>query len=105
MSTHKWIGNIKTCGIIRFGEKALPPNPPAISFGWDFPAPGQLEPSIEETQSRFLWIGMLDSYISYITLGKAIQVLFLMLDYFRDLFYLLIHILMFLTAKRLTVFF
>ena len=74
MSTHKWIGNIKTCGIIRFGERALPPNPPAISFGWDYPATGQLEPSIEETQSRFLWIGMLDSYISYITLGKAIQV-------------------------------
>jgi selenocysteine lyase/cysteine desulfurase len=74
MSTHKWLCNVKTCGIIRFGEKALPPNPPAISFGWDIPVNDQAEPSIEETQARFLWIGMLDSYVSYITLGKAIQV-------------------------------
>jgi selenocysteine lyase/cysteine desulfurase len=74
MSTHKWLCNVKTCGIIRFGEKSRPPNPPAISFGWDLPAKNRKEPTLEETLSRFLWIGMLDSYISYITLGKAIQV-------------------------------
>ncbi len=51
MSTHKWLGNIKTCGIIRFGDEALPPNPPAISFGWDLPAEGHDDdPSIEETK-------------------------------------------------------
>ena len=52
MSTHKWLGNIKTCGIIRFGDEALPPNPPAISFGWDLPAEGHddEQPSIEETK-------------------------------------------------------
>ena len=74
MSSHKWLCNVKTCGIIRFGGSCPPPNPPAISFGWDLPAGGQAEPTIADTQSRFLWIGMMDSYISYITLAKALQV-------------------------------
>jgi hypothetical protein len=69
MSSHKWLCNVKTCGIIRFSDSCQPPNPPAISFGWN-----QDEPTIEDTQSRFLWIGMMDSYISYITLAKALQV-------------------------------
>lgn len=85
MSTHKWLCNVKTCGIIRYGEKTPAPNPPAISFGWDLPDKDQDldDPSLEETQSRFLWIGMLDSYIAYIALAKALQVCFyLILPYF-----------------------
>ena len=51
MSTHKWIGNVKTCGLIRYflvvkitdqstsniryKSLASTPCPPAISFGWE----------------------------------------------------------------------
>jgi len=35
MSTHKWLSNIKTCGILFWSESAALPNqPPAVSFGY-----------------------------------------------------------------------
>lgn len=70
MSTHKWLGNVKTCGIIRFKDHA--PLPPAISFGWE--PEHKTCPNIERIRTEFSWLGMLDSYISYITLGKAIKI-------------------------------
>ena len=39
MSTHKWIGNVKTCGLIRYRSLASLPCAPAISFGWEHLTP------------------------------------------------------------------
>ena len=63
MSTHKWIANVKTCGIILWSDQVDCPEPPAVSFGY----------FSENVQDRFLWIGMLDTYISYIVLAKALS--------------------------------
>ena len=35
MSTHKWLGNVKTAGIVVYADSVAPPLPPAISFGYD----------------------------------------------------------------------
>eukprot|EP00111_Clytia_hemisphaerica_P016719 TCONS_00049577-protein len=70
MSTHKWIGNTKTCGIIRYKDQA--PLPPAISFGWE--ADTKNRPSIQKIRAQYTWQGMMDSYVSYITLSKAIKI-------------------------------
>lgn len=61
LSTHKWLGNIKTCAVIRMEEGVTVPEPVGISFGHPDP------------QDRHLWTGMLD-YVPYITLAKALRV-------------------------------
>jgi len=71
MSTHKWISNVKTCGVVVFKDLNSSPCPPAISFGWDEDVKS---PSIEKIRAKFQWQGMLDSYISYITLSKALKI-------------------------------
>ena len=64
MSTHKWLANVKTCGVIMWrGCSVDYPNPPAVSFGY----------FNENIQDKFLWTGMMDSYISYITLAKTLK--------------------------------
>ena len=63
MSTHKWISNVKTCGVVLWGENVDCPEPPAVSFGY----------FNENVQDRFLWTGMMDTYISYIVLAKALS--------------------------------
>lgn len=60
MSTHKWLGNIKTCAVIRIEGDAVVPEPVGISFGHPHPT------------DRHLWTGMLD-YIPYIMLAKALR--------------------------------
>nr|XP_012557475.2 uncharacterized protein LOC100215679 [Hydra vulgaris]XP_047133732.1 uncharacterized protein LOC100215679 [Hydra vulgaris]XP_047133733.1 uncharacterized protein LOC100215679 [Hydra vulgaris]XP_047133734.1 uncharacterized protein LOC100215679 [Hydra vulgaris] len=70
MSTHKWIGNTKSCGIIRFKNIEACPRPPAISFGWD----NSEGKSHSQIKAGYMWLGMLDTYISYITLSKAIKI-------------------------------
>ena len=35
MSTHKWISNVKTCGLVIYKDVEKHPIPPAISFGWE----------------------------------------------------------------------
>jgi len=72
MSTHKWISNVKTCGIVVFKDLNSAPCPPAISFGWEHSHTNS--PSIDKIRANFQWLGMLDSYISYITLSKAIKI-------------------------------
>jgi len=72
MSTHKWISNVKTCGVVVFKDVNSAPTPPAISFGWEN-SNSKVE-SIEKIRARFQWLGMLDSYISYITLAKAVKI-------------------------------
>ena len=64
MSTHKWLGNVKTCGLVLWSDKVVCPEPPAVSFGY----------YNKNVQDRFLWMGMLDAYISYIVLGKALSI-------------------------------
>jgi len=59
MSTHKWLGNIKTCAIIRVGHNAKDPEPVGISFGYP--------------NDPHLWTGMLD-YNPYILIGKILLV-------------------------------
>jgi len=71
MSTHKWIGNVKTCGLIRYRSLASLPCAPAISFGWEHLTPETA--TVEKVQAQFQWQGMLDSYISYICLARAIK--------------------------------
>ena len=61
LSTHKWLGNIKTCAIVRIEGEATVPEPVGISFGHPDPT------------DRHLWTGMLD-YIPYIMLAKALRV-------------------------------
>jgi len=73
MSTHKWISNVKTCGVILFKDLNSAPCPPAISFGWECNQATSAN-SLEKIRARFQWQGMLDSYISYITLSKAIKI-------------------------------
>jgi hypothetical protein len=70
MSTHKWLGNAKTCGIVRFLAPENAPCVPAISFGWQKKA--DTTTTITSIRSEFSWLGMLDSYVSYITLGLAL---------------------------------
>ncbi|XP_057311153.1 uncharacterized protein LOC130648998 isoform X1 [Hydractinia symbiolongicarpus] len=70
MSTHKWIGNVKTCGVVLYKTEA--PSPPVISFGWE-PRNAKLG-TTEKVRSAFLWQGMMDSYLSYITLSKALKI-------------------------------
>ena len=73
MSTHKWLSNVKTCGLVLYRDPQQPPLPPAISFGWE-PARGSMKSSVESTRSMFQWQGMLDSYIPYITLARAVKI-------------------------------
>jgi 5-histidylcysteine sulfoxide synthase len=70
MSTHKWISNVKTCGVVVFKDVGSHPEPPAISFGWS----RSKAASVGQIREMFQWQGMLDSYISYITLSKAIKI-------------------------------
>ena len=63
MSTHKWLSNVKTCGLVLWSENVDCPEPPAVSLGY----------FNENIQDRFLWLGMLDTYISYIVLSKALS--------------------------------
>ena len=35
MSTHKWMGNVKTAGVVVYSESIAPPLPHAVSFGYD----------------------------------------------------------------------
>ena len=63
MSTHKWISNVKTCGLVLWSEHVDCPEPPAVSFGY----------FNDNVQDRFFWTGMLDTYISYIVLAKALS--------------------------------
>jgi len=72
MSTHKWISNVKTCGVVVFKDVNSAPTPPAFSFGWENNNSEML--SIEKIRARFQWLGMLESYISYITLSKAVKI-------------------------------
>ncbi|MFN9909619.1 MAG: hypothetical protein ACK56F_26460 [bacterium] len=58
MSTHKWLGNIRTCSVVRIAEGFPEPEPVGISFG--FPT----EPHI--------WTGMMD-YNPYVLLAKVIK--------------------------------
>ncbi|XP_065674423.1 uncharacterized protein LOC124819331 isoform X2 [Hydra vulgaris] len=70
MSTHKWIGNVKTCGVIRFKTIEACPRPPAISYGWN----NSKRKTYAQIKAGYLWLGMLDTYISYITLSKALKI-------------------------------
>ena len=70
MSTHKWISNVKTCGVVVFRDIKNHPQPPAISFGWS----GSQAGSVRQIREMFQWQGMMDSYITYITLSKAIKI-------------------------------
>ena len=64
MSTHKWMANVKTCGVILWREGLVDfPNPPAVSFGY----------FNESVRDKFLWTGMMDTYISYIVLAKTLK--------------------------------
>jgi len=72
MSTHKWWGNVKTCGLIRYKSLNSTPHPPAISFGWEPLKAGKT--SVDMVKARFQWQGMLDSYISYICLARAVKI-------------------------------
>eukprot|EP00090_Calanus_glacialis_P047225 TRINITY_DN9685_c0_g1_i1.p1 TRINITY_DN9685_c0_g1~~TRINITY_DN9685_c0_g1_i1.p1 ORF type:complete len:1465 (-),score=349.19 TRINITY_DN9685_c0_g1_i1:88-4482(-) len=72
MSTHKWISNVKTCGVVVFKDLNSAPCPPAISFGWEHNH--SHTQSIAKIRTSFQWLGMLDSYISYITLSKALKI-------------------------------
>jgi len=63
-------GNTKTCGVIRYKEHA--PLPPAITFGWEVDT--KSHPSVEKVRAQYTWQGMMDSYISFITLSKAIKI-------------------------------
>ena len=89
MSTHKWLSNVKTCGVVIFRDPAGAPAPPNISFGWE-PAQ-QAELTVERVRycqhfnlysstseynvyrRRFQWLGMGD-YVPYITLAKAVKI-------------------------------
>ena len=35
MSTHKWMGNVKTAGLVVYADCVAPPLPHAVSFGYD----------------------------------------------------------------------
>ena len=63
MSTHKWIANVKTCGVVLWNDTVDCPKPPAVSFGY----------FNENIQDKFLWTGMMDAYIPYIVLAKALD--------------------------------
>ena len=69
MSMHKWVGNAKSCGVIRFKDVETCPRPPTISFGWQ----PIKEKSYSQIKAGYMWLGMSDTYISYITLSKAIK--------------------------------
>ena len=59
-------GNIKTCGIIKYKNES--PAPPTISFGWTS------DKSHESVRSSYMWQGMLDTYIPYITVSRALKI-------------------------------
>lgn len=74
VSTHKWIGNIKTCGVVRLGAgndgeapRLLCPN--GVSFGWN----KNLWDSGTDTTNAFTWTGMSDVYVAYIVLETAMK--------------------------------
>ena len=74
VSTHKWLGNIKTCGVVRLGAgndgeapRLLCPN--GVSFGWN----KNLWDSKADTSNAFTWTGMSDVYVAYIVLEKALR--------------------------------
>ena len=73
MSTHKWLSNVKTCGIVLFKDPDQHPVPPAISFGWKPTKPG-VNTSVSQVRGMFQWQGMMDTYIPYITLAKAVKI-------------------------------
>jgi len=73
MSTHKWISNVKTCGLVIYKDVEKHPIPPAISFGWE-PLKENKKPTVDKVRSMFQWQGMLDSYVPYITLSKAVKI-------------------------------
>eukprot|EP01062_Namystynia_karyoxenos_P015652 TRINITY_DN1568_c0_g1_i1.p1 TRINITY_DN1568_c0_g1~~TRINITY_DN1568_c0_g1_i1.p1 ORF type:complete len:1371 (+),score=475.37 TRINITY_DN1568_c0_g1_i1:150-4262(+) len=62
MSTHKWLGNIKTCGIVRYHHGVPPPTAAAISFGHG-----------RSDEDAHLWVGMMD-YTPQITLAKVLSI-------------------------------
>lgn len=62
LSTHKWLCNIKTCGIIRVEGEYPTPDPCGISFGYGV-----------DDSSAHLWTGMQD-YIPHIVLGLAVRI-------------------------------
>ena len=73
MSTHKWLGNVKTAGLVVYADRMAPPLPHAISFGYD---KGMLhgETTAQDAVDRaFEWSGMGAQYINYITAGLAIE--------------------------------
>jgi len=72
MSSHKWLGNIRTCGVVRFKSIKSAPSPPVISFGWS-QVHNRDKQTLDQVRSQFMWIGMTD-YIPYITLGKAVRI-------------------------------
>mmetsp|Transcript_8532 Transcript_8532/g.20638 ORF Transcript_8532/g.20638 Transcript_8532/m.20638 type:complete len:1930 (-) Transcript_8532:626-6415(-) len=97
LSTHKWLGNVKTAGVVRWRTSSTPKSseksshaqkvvlPPtrvsAVSFGFDkylLAAGGgeDASPQLQTPQllreSFFLWAGMGAQYVPYITLGKAL---------------------------------
>ena len=64
MSTHKWLGNIKTAGFLIYKDDVIIPNSPVgISFGFD----------PEDIKSSFLWTGMYNAVPSIMT-GKSLQI-------------------------------
>ena len=73
MSTHKWMGNVKTAGFVVYAESMPPPLPHAVSFGYE---KGILhgETAAQDAVDRsFEWSGMGAQYINYITAGLAIE--------------------------------
>ena len=91
LSTHKWLGNSKTCAIVRVGEGAPScPLPVGISFGYDSslflkeePGRGNLwngkrggeggKGVWERQVNAHLWVGMTD-YVPFVTLAVAVGI-------------------------------
>ena len=72
ISTHKWLGNIKTCNVTLFNGNLPLPDPAGISFGYNILEGSDDTIDDSALQERFSWIGMSNVYIPYITLGKAL---------------------------------
>ena len=97
LSTHKWIGNVKTCSVVRVGAGApCCPLPVGISFGYDSSLFLEKEPGRgnwwngrkgargfqdgkekqemwEKQVNAHMWVGMTD-YVPFITLAVAISI-------------------------------
>eukprot|EP00005_Dracoamoeba_jomungandri_P013319 CAMPEP_0174270650 /NCGR_PEP_ID=MMETSP0439-20130205/45202_1 /TAXON_ID=0 /ORGANISM="Stereomyxa ramosa, Strain Chinc5" /LENGTH=1467 /DNA_ID=CAMNT_0015360111 /DNA_START=1 /DNA_END=4405 /DNA_ORIENTATION=- len=70
LSTHKWLGNVKTCAIVRIkSPNSVFPEPVGVSFGYNIPSTS----NSMQNQEAHLWTGMLD-YVPYIVLSKAIDI-------------------------------